>query len=62
MAEHEHIAVVESHIEVIADVVERLRSAFVNEDFLELGDLIDELDTEIERARNTAKALKGGQS
>jgi len=62
MAEREHIVVLEGHIAVLGDLVERLRSAVNSEDYIEITDLLDELDEELARAGNNIKIQKGGQS
>jgi len=60
MAEREHIIVLEGHIAVLGDVVERLRAAFNAEDYMEMSDLLDELDEELTRASDNIRINKGG--
>jgi len=61
MAEREHIIVLEGHIAVLGDLVEQLRTAVNNEDYMEITDLLDDLDDELTRAGDNIKINKGGQ-
>ena len=61
MGDREHAVVLEGHIAVIADLVERLHGAVSAEDYMEITDLLDELDEELTRAGDNIKINKGEQ-
>jgi hypothetical protein len=62
IGEREHIVVLEGHIAVLGDLVERLRSAVNNEDYMEITDLLDELDEELARAGDNIKIRREASS
>jgi hypothetical protein len=62
MGDRDHIVVLEGHIAVIADLVERLRAAAANEDYLELTDVLDELDEELTRAGDNIRIRREASS
>jgi hypothetical protein len=55
MGEREHIIVLEGHLAVIDELATRLRTAVDADDYMELTDVLNELEEELERAGDNIK-------